>query len=76
MPLTPEGRRRRARAAALARHHPDQPEVAAEDRRALKEAAIERHIKALVDTFPPLTAEQKSRLAVLLLTPGGGGDAA
>jgi hypothetical protein len=74
VPISPEGRRRRARAAALSRHHPDQPEIAAEDRRELKAAAMERHIKALVDTFPPLTAEQKSRLAVLLLTPGGDGD--
>lgn len=76
MPIDPEGRRRRARAAALSRHHPDQPEVAAEDRRVLKAEAAERYVKALVDTFPPLTPEQKSRLAVLLLTPGGGADAA
>jgi hypothetical protein len=67
-PLDPEGRRRRARGAALARHHPDQ----VEPRRELKADAAERYVKALVDSFPPLTAAQKSRLAVLLLTPGGG----
>jgi hypothetical protein len=69
MALDPEGRRRRARAAALARHHPDHPDVAA-----FRTEAAERYIRELVDTFPPLTAEQKSRLAVLLLTPGGDGD--
>jgi hypothetical protein len=73
VPIGPEGRRRRARAAALSRHHPDQPEIAAEDRRELKAAAMERHIKALVDTFPPLTEAQRARLAVLLLVPGGDG---
>jgi hypothetical protein len=52
--------------AALARHQPDHPDVAA-----FRAEAAERYIRELVDTFPPLTAEQKSRLAVLLLTPGG-----
>lgn len=75
MPISPEGRRRRARAAALRRHHPDQPDAGVDDRRVLKADALERHIRELVDTFPELTVEQKSRLAVLLLTPGGGGDA-
>jgi hypothetical protein len=72
MPLTPERRTQRARVAALARHHPDQ----AEPRRTLKAEVAERYIRELVDTFPPLTAEQRSRLAVLLLTSEGGGDAA
>ena len=72
MPLTPEGRRRRARAAALSRHHPDRPEVAAEDRRTLKADAAERYVRELVDSFPPLTAEQRARLASLLQV---GGDA-
>jgi hypothetical protein len=76
VPITPEGRRVRARAAALRRHHPDQPEVGAEERRSLKEAALERHIRELVDTFPPLTVEQRVRLGVILLQPGGDGDAA
>jgi len=30
------------------------------------------HIRALVEQAPPLTAEQRARLAVLLLHPGGG----
>jgi hypothetical protein len=64
--LTPEGRRRRARAAALRRHHPDRPELAADDQRTLKAARAERYVRELVDTFPPLTAEQRGRLALLL----------
>jgi hypothetical protein len=71
--LTPERRRQRARAAALARHHPDKPELAADDRALLKEEALERHIKAMVDSWPPLSDSQRARLALLLR---GGGDAA
>jgi hypothetical protein len=72
--LTPEGRRRRARAAALSRHHPDNPEAAAEDRRQLKADAAARYIAELVDGWPPLTPSQRTRLVLLLQ--GGGGDAA
>ena len=71
--LDADARRRRARAAALTRHHPDRPEVAAEDRRTLKADAAERYVRELVDKFPPLTAEQRARLASLLQV---GGDAA
>ena len=73
MALDPEGRQRRARLAANTRHHPDRPELAAEDRRTLKADAAERYVRELVDTFPPLTAEQRARLASLLQV---GGDAA
>lgn len=66
MPLDPEGRRRRARAAALARHHPEHPDVAA-----FRAEAAERYVRELVDTFPPLTEKQRARLAVLLLAPDG-----
>jgi hypothetical protein len=72
MPLDPEGRRRRARVGGLARH--GLHDLAEDDRRILKAEAAERYVRELVDTFPPLTPEQKSRLAVLLLTPGGDGD--
>jgi hypothetical protein len=74
MSLTPEGRRRRARAAALRCHYPDRPELAADDQRTLKAARAERFVRELVDTFPPLTADQRGRLALLLR--GGGDDAA
>jgi hypothetical protein len=62
----PEARRRRARLAANARHHPDRPDLTTEDRQHVKAATAERYIRALVDTFPPLTGEQRARLATLL----------
>jgi hypothetical protein len=73
VPLSPESRRRRARVANFKRHHPDKPELYADDQRILKADALERHIRELVDSFPPLTFEQRSRLTLLLH--GGGGDA-
>jgi hypothetical protein len=48
--------------------------LAADDQRALKVDRAEKLVRELVDTFPPLTAEQRGRLALLLQ--GGGGDAA
>jgi hypothetical protein len=66
MPLTEEGRRLRARAAAVTRHHPDQPELVADTRRQLKADAAERYVRQLVDHWPPLTDTQRGRLAALL----------
>jgi hypothetical protein len=66
MPLSAEGRRLRARAAAATRHHRDQPERYADDRRQLKADAAERYVRELVDTWPPLTDAQRGRLAALL----------
>lgn len=43
--------------------------------RSRKIAAVERRIKDLVDSAPPLSAEQRDRLA-LLLQGGGANDAA
>jgi hypothetical protein len=44
------------------------------DRRELR--AAEDYVRRLVDAAPPLTAEQRDRLAVLLRrTPGGSDDA-
>jgi hypothetical protein len=71
MPLDAEARKRRARLGAAARHYPDQPERTEADRRVFKANAAERYVRQLVDDFPPLTVEQRARLAVLLL---GGGD--
>jgi len=69
--LDAEARVRRARLAALRRHHPDRPELVEGERQRFKAEAAERYVKRLVDEFPPLTSEQRARLAVLLL---GGGD--
>jgi hypothetical protein len=41
-------------------------EAAEDTRRALKAAKLEQHIRAVVDAAPPLSPEQRDRLAVLL----------
>ncbi|HET6920169.1 MAG TPA: hypothetical protein VFI46_11980 [Jiangellaceae bacterium] len=47
------------------RWHPEQD--TANHRRDLRAVQLEEHIKKVVDTFPPLTAEQRSQLAVIIL---------
>jgi hypothetical protein len=69
---SPEQRRQRARLAAVTRHHPDQPELDADARRDLKAANAAHYVRDLVDTWPPLTAEQRGRLAALLTGAGDG----
>jgi hypothetical protein len=39
-------------------------------------SALEEHIRRTVAAWPPLTADQRARLAVILLSPAGNGDAA
>jgi hypothetical protein len=75
MPLTPEGRRLRARVAILSRFHPDQPELD-DARRDLKASTAEQYVRDLVDSWPPLSDSQRSRLAALLAgsDPEGGSD--
>lgn len=68
--MSPEIRRLRARVAQAARYHPDQPELADDDRRALKAKVAEQYVRNLVDTWPPLTDAQKGRLATLLVDGG------
>jgi hypothetical protein len=54
------------RLAALSRHRPaDDPEVA-EAGRDLRAAQLEDHVRRIVDQMPPLSADQKARLMVLL----------
>lgn len=56
----------RARYASLCRSRtPDDPDLLAA-RRDLRASRAEDYIRALVDTAPPLTAEQRTRLAALL----------
>lgn len=58
------------RQAANRRWHPDRPELVADDQRALKAAALERHIrKALTDPTP--AQPERDRLALLLLRGDG-----
>ncbi len=64
----------RARIAAHRRNHPHEP-VPQELYRDLRAARAAEYIEKLVADAPPLTAEQRDRLA-LLLRAGGGGRAA
>lgn len=56
----------RARAAALsAFRDPDAPDLVAA-KQALREAVLAKHITTLVEAAPPLTQDQRDRLAELL----------
>lgn len=62
----------RARLSANQRHHgPDSPEVAA-SRMELREAKLADAIKREAESDPPLSMEQRAKLANLLLRAGGG----
>ena len=65
----------RARLAAIKRHHPDRLDLAADAKRNLAAANLEAHIQRIVAQAPPLTEDQRSRLALLLRGPSGSGDA-
>ncbi len=62
----------RARVASLSRDRaPDDPELL-DARRSLREERLAAAIRETVDAAPPLTDEQRARLAALLHTPAGG----
>jgi hypothetical protein len=56
----------RARAAGKRRQNPDAD--IDDELRDMRAARAEDYIRDLVDTFPPLTQEQRSRLAAILRT--------
>ncbi len=60
----------RAKKAAATRHHPDKPERIAQLGQELKAAKAADYIQRVVDGAPPLTADQRNQLAVLLLRGG------
>ncbi len=61
----------RARVASLSRSRPaDDPDLAAA-RQNLRAARAEDYVRELVESAPPLSLEQRARLAVLLLPTGG-----
>ena len=65
----------RARVASLSRSRSsDDPDLIAA-RQNLRAARLEDYIRRTVDQAPPLTAEQRERIAALL-RPSAGGDAA
>lgn len=56
----------RARVAALTRHHPNRPDIAAPARRDLAAAMLAEHVARVVADAPPLTPEQRDRIAAAL----------
>ena len=62
----------RGHLAATVRHHPDDTAAIAELRGELRTRRVEDYIRRAVDDAPPLTAEQRLRLASLLTGPVGG----
>jgi hypothetical protein len=67
--LSKERRRASARVGAITRNRgADDPELidARRDLRAAEAAEYAEHIRRLVDTFPPLSAEQRTKIAALL----------
>ena len=69
-PVPAEARRLRGRIAAASRHHPGDSSAIAEDKRQYRYLILEDYIRRTVDAAPPLTHEQRARLAALL-TAGG-----
>ena len=71
MPYTPAVLKARATVAAQKPHHPEGGEAVDNAVRNLSEILLRQHIEKVVDSAPPLTAEQRSRLSALLTQPGG-----
>lgn len=63
MSLSQEQLAIRGQLGAASRHHPEKADSL---RRDLKASRAEDYIKRLVDSAPPLTDEQRARLALLL----------
>ncbi len=63
--MNSDERSARARVAAAKRHHPDSPKTA-QLTAEFKADRLALHIRRVVDSAPPLTAEQRDRLALLL----------
>ena len=74
VPPSPEVAHLRARVAASKRHYGAADSRSLEAVRDLHAERLEEHIRRIVDQAPPLSAEQRSRLAVLLLDSTGSGD--
>lgn len=66
----------RAAIANVQRHHGSDDPRLPELRSELRAARAEDYIRRLVDDAPPLTADQRARLAVALLQPSDRGAAA
>lgn len=67
--MTPEQRTARAQIAAMRRHHPNAPSTEVLAQR-FKADRLEEYIRRVVDSAPPLSPEQRDRLALLLREAG------
>jgi hypothetical protein len=76
MPATPAVAHARARVMSLKKHHPQGGETVDAAVTDLRELVLEQHIRKAVDAAPPLTDQQKARLAALLRPSDGGSNAA
>lgn len=63
----------RARRAGLLRRRPPNDPLVVRSARDLAAANLESFIRRTVDAAPPLTAEQRDKLATLLRAPSSGG---
>jgi len=67
--LSPTGRTLKARRAGYTRHRgPDAPETI-EAERDYRAEVLAEHVRRVVDSFPPLSAEQRDKIAALLRAP-------
>jgi hypothetical protein len=64
--MPPSWTRERSRLALVHRHHPDDTDAIDAARRDLKAARAEDYVRHLVESAPPLSPEQRDRLAALL----------
>jgi hypothetical protein len=62
----PSAAHHKAHLAAVTRHHPDRPELRAAAKRDLAAANIAAYIEKVVAEAPPLSNEQREKLALLL----------
>ncbi len=66
----------KSRLGAIQRHHPDDHEAIDRARAELKDAKAQEYVRKLVSEAPPLTPEQRDRLAIILLDPSARAGAA
>jgi hypothetical protein len=65
----------KARLAGLIAHRDPGDPAIGDARAELKAAKLKAHVEREVSTWPPIPDAIRNELAVLLLTPAGGGDA-
>lgn len=71
-----ESLRKRGRLNALKRYRPADDPAVLDAARDLAAERLAEHVRRVVDTFPPLTDEQRNQIAALLRPTAVGGDQA